>query len=146
MDLWYTVKCSTVIEGKTIKIETTAKDSHFALYEVKAVESLPEPTMLEDCTTAKSVSLTEEKTIKFEDGKCLGIMKDTNNIQVQECDDEDIAKWDITYTSAGLIKIKSTKHPKFLYAEKVGKRINNDEWELGFKLSYGVQSLRFDDY
>lgn len=73
-------------------------------------------------------------------------MKDTNNLQLQKCDAKDIAKWDIMYTNAGFIKIKSTKHPKYLYAEKIGERINDDESKLGFKLSYGVQSLRFDDY
>jgi hypothetical protein len=103
--------------------------------------------MLEDCTTAGKVSLTQEKTIKFEDGKCLGIMKDTNNLQLQECDAKDIAKWDITYTNAGFIKIKSTEHPKYLYAEKIGERImTSHESKFGFKLSYGVQSMRFDDY
>ena len=81
VDLWYTVKCNYAIEGKTIKIATTAKDSHFALYEVKAIEKLPEPNMLEDCTTAGKVSLTKEKTIKFEDsGKCIGVMKESTTL------------------------------------------------------------------
>jgi hypothetical protein len=138
-DIWYTVKCPYALDGSTVKISTTAKDSHFALYEVKAIKRLPRMAMLEDCTKASKVSLTKDNKIMLDKGgKCLSVVKDTHNLKYEDCDSKELEKWEFLYDKQGYVKIKSLKHPKYLYAEKFGETTGNNEYKMGFNLKYGV--------